>query len=89
MFQRGAMVRVRSADQILATLDEHGMLGGIPFVPQMLEYCGRLVKVQSKAGAVCASNQQTAIRRMNDTYVLDIPRCTGHPSLHWAFQSCV
>ena len=78
MFQRGSMIRIRRADQILATLDEHGMLGGIPFVPQMVEYCGRLAKVQSKAGAVCASNQETAIRRMDDTYVLEVPRCNGH-----------
>jgi hypothetical protein len=32
-------VEVRSAEEILATLDEHGCLDTLPFMPEMLQYC--------------------------------------------------
>ena len=46
-------MEVRSADEILGTLDEHGRLDGLPFMPEMLEFCGRRVRVQSRAHKTC------------------------------------
>jgi hypothetical protein len=37
----GEMVEVRSKEEILATLDERGRLHGMPFMPEMLQYCGQ------------------------------------------------
>ena len=37
----GEVVRVRSASEIFATLDDRGTLDGLPFMPEMLKYCGR------------------------------------------------
>ena len=34
-------VIVKSPAEILATLDTDGMLDGLPFMPEMLELCGR------------------------------------------------
>jgi len=38
----------RSKHEILATLDKSGRLEGLPFMPQMLKYCGRSFKVRSR-----------------------------------------
>ena len=37
----GDTVEVRSAEEILNTLDEQGALDGMPFMPEMFEYCGK------------------------------------------------
>ena len=37
----GEIVEVRSPEEILATLDENGELDGLPFMPEMLAWCGR------------------------------------------------
>ena len=34
-------VEVRSKQEILQTLDENGRLDGMPFMPQMFQYCGK------------------------------------------------
>ena len=43
----GELVRVRSASEIFATLDETGALDGLPFMPEMLKYCGRTLPVSA------------------------------------------
>ena len=52
----GEFVRVRSASEIFATLDERGMLDGMPFMPEMLKYCGRTLPVTQRADATCAGD---------------------------------
>ena len=37
----GDSVIVRSKEEILRTLDKNGRLDGMPFMPQMFEYCGK------------------------------------------------
>ena len=34
----GEVVEVRTAEEILATLDEHGALDSLPFMPEMLRF---------------------------------------------------
>jgi hypothetical protein len=41
----GDWVEVRSKEEILATLDSNGWLDGMPFMPEMLQYCGRKFQV--------------------------------------------
>ena len=38
-FRAGDLVEIRSREEILATLDEHGRLDGMPFMPEMLAFC--------------------------------------------------
>ena len=40
-FKAGDLIEVRSAAEILATLDERGELENLPFMPEMLKFCGR------------------------------------------------
>ena len=49
-------MRVRSAAEIFATLDDRGTLDGLPFMPEMLKYCGRTLPVTQRADATCAGD---------------------------------
>src|SRR5262245_46390843 len=44
----GDVVRVRSHAEILRTLDRRGMLNNLPFMPEMLRYCGRTLRVHRR-----------------------------------------
>ena len=39
--RQGDVVWVRSASEILATLDATGALDELPFMPEMIPFCGR------------------------------------------------
>jgi hypothetical protein len=69
------MVRVRSASEIVATLDEHGAYDGLPFMPEMVKYCGRTLAVGQRSDTTCAGTGH--VRRMNNTVHLQRVRCDG------------
>ena len=71
----GELVRVRSASEIFATLDARGTLDGLPFMPEMLKYCGRTLPVAQRADKTCAGDG--VVRRMHDTVHLQNVRCDG------------
>ena len=68
----GDLVEVRSAEEILATLDENGELAGLPFMPEMLAYCGRRLTVHK----VAQSSATTSRRRA----AAHVPRGAPRPS---------
>ena len=45
----GEVVEVRSEAEILSTLDANGRLEGLPFMPEMLKYCGQRFQVYKSA----------------------------------------
>ena len=49
----GDLVEVLSPQEILATLDEHGELESLPFMPEMLQFCGRRFYVDKIAVKAC------------------------------------
>jgi hypothetical protein len=71
----GELVRVRSVLEIGPTLDAQGALDGVPFMPEMLQYCGRTFRVSRRADKTCAGDG--AVRRMQDTVHLADLRCDG------------
>jgi hypothetical protein len=73
----GEVVEVRSKDEILATLDSRGALDGLPFMPEMLAYCGQRFTVLKRAHKVCDLISGTGLRRMENTVLLDDLRCDG------------
>jgi hypothetical protein len=73
----GDLVEVRSEDEILATLDEHGAIDGLPFMPEMLQFCGRRFRVEKRADKTCNTITVMESRRMHDTVHLQDLRCTG------------
>jgi hypothetical protein len=76
-FRAGEWVQVRSAAEILATLDVDHCLDGLPFMPEMLQYCGRRFRVFKSAHKTCDTIQTFAIRRMADAVHLEGLRCDG------------
>lgn len=79
----GETVRVRSAGEILGTLDADGKLDGLPFMPEMLAYCGRTMTVFKRADKTC-DGMGTA-RRMTNAVHLTRARCDG--SAHGGCQA--
>ena len=73
----GELVEVKSEAEILATLDQEGKLQSLPFMPEMLQYCGRRFRVLKRADKTCDTIQGTWRRRMQDAVHLDL-RCDGH-----------
>jgi hypothetical protein len=71
----GEVVRVRSAAEIFATLDERGTLDGLPFMPEMIKFCGRTLPVTQRADKTCAGDG--VVRRMHNTVHLQSIRCDG------------
>jgi hypothetical protein len=53
----GDWVEVRIAEEILATLDDRGRLEGLPFMPEMLQYCGKRFRVFKSAHKTCDTIQ--------------------------------
>ena len=76
--RRGDVVEIRPAVEILATLDEHGCLEGLPFMPEMLPHIGQRFTVEARVERACDTiNKGGRIRRMRDTVILDDVRCDG------------
>jgi len=73
----GELVEVRSQDEILATLDERGELNALPFMPEMLQYCGQRFTVYKVAHKLCDTISATGMRRMRDAVHLTGVRCDG------------
>ena len=74
----GDWVEVRSKEEILETLDADGMLDGMPFMPEMLQYCGQRFRVQKSAHKTCdyTTSYPFRSRRLERTVHLDT-RCDG------------
>jgi hypothetical protein len=73
----GERVRVKSRQDILATLDQNGTLDRLPFMPEMLPYCGREFTVFKRADKTCDTIEKSGGRRMVDAVHLEGSRCNG------------
>lgn len=69
-------VEVRSKEEILATLDNNGRMEGLPFMPQMFQYCGHRFKVYKRAHKTCDFVYTGHSRKLPDGVHLDL-RCDG------------
>lgn len=74
----GNWVEVRPLDDILQTLDANGSLDGLPFMPEMVDWCGKALRVLRRVEQTCVDGTPK-IRRFsaNDVVILDMPRCSG------------
>src|SRR5260370_1542125 len=75
--RRDDVAEVRSAAEILQTLDENGMLEGLPFMPEMLPYIGKRFVVDKRAEKICDTINYYTSRRLPDTVLLENLRCDG------------
>jgi len=75
--EAGELVEVRSVEEIIATLDENGRLNAMPFMPEMLQYCGRQFRVFKVAHKTCDNIQPWNMRTVKDAVHLTGVRCDG------------
>jgi hypothetical protein len=73
----GDEVEVRSAAEILATLDESGSMAGLPFMPEMAQYCGRRFVVSRRAERICDTISYFGSMRLPEAVILEDLRCDG------------
>jgi hypothetical protein len=75
----GDVVVVKSAQEILETLDSEGTLDRLPFMPEMAEYCGRRFRVSKKVLKTCYYGHSTGMRTFpaDDVVILEDVRCSG------------
>ena len=73
----GEWVEVRSAEEIMATLDDHQSVDHLPFMPEMLRYCGRKFRVFKSSHKTADTIELFTIRRMTNTVHLEELRCDG------------
>ena len=80
-FRAGDRVIVRSPEEILSTLDADGTLYGLPFMPEMLDWCGKSFRIERRVEKTCVDVASPVYpnRRFaaNDVVFLDGPRCGG------------
>jgi len=73
----GEIVEVRSSEEILATLDPNGTLESMPFMPEMLPYCGQRFRVAKRADKTCDNIEPWNMRRVENAVHLTGVRCDG------------
>jgi len=73
----GDWVEVKSEADILASLDQDGNLDGMPFMPEMLKYCGQRLRVYKRAHKTCDYSKGMVSRRVPSAVHLDGIRCSG------------
>jgi hypothetical protein len=73
----GEWVEVRTKQEILATLDEKGCLENLPFMTEMLQYCGQILQVYKRADKACDTIVPWSLRRMENSVHLESNRCDG------------
>jgi hypothetical protein len=71
------MVEVRREQEILRTLDADGKLDGLPFMPEMLGFCGKRYRVRARAHKACDTIDWQQYRRMENAVHLEELRCDG------------
>lgn len=77
-FHTGDWVEVRSKEEILATLDERGCVDHLPFMPEMLQFCGQRFRINAVAHKTCDTARQTwKGRRLQTAVHLSSVRCDG------------
>src|SRR5215467_16267464 len=75
----GDLVEVKSPNEILQTLDNDGTLGRLPFMPEMIQYCGQRFRVSLRAVKICWYGHGSGMRRFadEDVVLLEGVRCSG------------
>jgi hypothetical protein len=84
-FRSGDLVMVRTAEEIFRSLDGNGTLDGLPFMPEMLEFCGKSYRVSDRVVQATMdalgvpSYDESYVREFknNDVVMLEDLRCSG------------
>ena len=75
----GDFVEVKSPGEILQTLDDHGTLDRLPFMPEMVDFCGKRFRVSKRVVKTCYYGTSSGMRKFpaEDVVLLAGLRCSG------------
>src|SRR5882724_1313015 len=75
----GDLAEVKAPDEILRTLDAEGTLDQLPFMPEMVEFCGKTFRVSRRVVKTCFTGSTSTMRvfTANDVVTLEGVRCSG------------
>jgi hypothetical protein len=73
----GELVRIRSLEEISATLDANGCLDGLPFMPEMAKHCGTTGTVFRCVDKIYDYGGRKDLRRMKYAVLIAGLRCDG------------
>ncbi|MGO9087687.1 MAG: hypothetical protein ACLQBK_20930 [Candidatus Sulfotelmatobacter sp.] len=77
----GDIVEVKAPDEILLTLDADGTFDQLPFMPEMVEFCGKKFQVSKRVLKTCYYTEKSAAGfrkfKTDDVVLLDGLRCSG------------
>ena len=82
-FRAGDLVEVRGPVEIESSLDRNGTVHGLPFMPEMIPFCGQQYRISRRAFKVCVECfdkwRYGDIREFGnrDVWVLEGLRCSG------------
>lgn len=82
-FKAGDLVEIRGPAEIAAGLGADGTVDGLPFMPEMIQYCGQQFRLSCRAFKACVECFDKwrfgDVRefRSNDVWVLEELRCSG------------
>ncbi len=71
-----SFVRVRPIQEIIATLDQEGMLDALPFMPEMVKHCGKRYMISKRIERTCEESEK-GMRRIQNVVFLGDLRCDG------------
>lgn len=79
MLKVNTKIRVKSPKEIFKTLDENGCKDNLPFMPEMLQFCGGEFIISGKVEKTCVDNPTMYMAEFinNDVYFLNDLRCSG------------
>ncbi len=81
----GDVVEVRSREEIERTLDGAGCLDGLPFMPEMANFCGRQARIFRCVDKIYDFGRSKTLRRLTTVVLLTGLRCDG--SAHGGCQA--
>lgn len=75
----GDLVEVRPPNEILDTLDADGTLNRLPFMAEMVEFCGKRFRVSKRMVKTCYYGAGSGMRKFpeEDVVLLEGLRCSG------------
>ena len=82
-FKAGDVVEVLPWNELINTLDDAGALEGLPFMPEMLPYCGKKLTITKRLERTC-EDIEAGMRRIRNVVFLNDLRCDG--SVHGGCQ---
>jgi len=76
----GDSVEVKSPGEILQTLDANGTLDRLPFMPEMVDFCGKRFRVSKRIVKTCYYGTSSGMRKFpaEDVVLLEGLRCSGN-----------